>query len=313
MQRRSNFGPTLLLGVVLLCLYAMLNSTLVPHAGSDITARLLRATQLPALVVVAIGFAIGCYGTIVGIGGGPIIMPILMTLYPWENRSLIATCLFIVFVNALSGCAGYARHRRIDYAGGTRFALAAIPGAALASTAHHLFDVRAFQTLFAFFLVLLAFYLLLSSSNPLALHKINAARRAAWRRVLITDSAGETFDFYANDNLGVAMNLALGCLVGFLGIGGGVLQVPVLLYLLYYPVHIATATSHFVTLITCGAALVPHVILGNIHYGEASWMALGVVAGAQLGVHWARRLKSRTIIDLFTVILFVFAVKLLMG
>jgi uncharacterized membrane protein YfcA len=42
-------------------------------------------------------------------------------------------------------------------------------------------------------------------------------------------------------------------------------------------------------------------------------MALGVVAGAQLGVHWARRLNSRTIIDLFTVILFVFAAKLLMG
>jgi uncharacterized membrane protein YfcA len=240
-------------------------------------------------------------------------MPILMTLYPWENRSLIATCLFIVFVNALSGCAGYARHRRIDYAGGARFALAAIPGAALASTAHHLFEVRAFQALFAFFLVLLGFFLLLSSSNPVAVFKVNAARRETWRRVSITDSTGETFEFHSNDNLGIAINLALGCLVGFLGIGGGVLQVPVLLYLLYYPVHIATATSHFVTLITCGAALVPHVILGNIHYGEASWMAVGVVGGAQLGVHWARRLRSRTIIDLFTVILFVFAAKLLMG
>ena len=58
------------------------------------------------LLVVAIGLAIGCYGTIAGIGGGPIIMPVLFELYGWKSESLVATCLFIVFLNALSGSIG---------------------------------------------------------------------------------------------------------------------------------------------------------------------------------------------------------------
>jgi uncharacterized membrane protein YfcA len=310
--RRSNFAPTLLFGMFALCLYAMLSQPVALERALMPAAGVLPALHLPTTATVLIGLSIGCYGTIIGIGGGPVIMPILITLYGWDNRGLVATCLFIVLLNALSGCIGYASQKRIDYGGGTRFALAAIPGAAITSAAHEIFDVRAFYVIFAFFLMLLGTYLVLSAKNPIAVSAPAAtARERDWRRVLIVDSKGSTFDFYSNDSLGIAINLLLGCVIGFLGIGGGVLQVPILLYLLHYPAHIATATSHFVTLVTCGAALIPHALLGNIHYGEAMWMGLGVIVGAQIGVQLARRLRSKTIIDLFTIALFAFAAKLL--
>lgn len=312
--RRSNLRPTLLFGMLALSLYAMLSGPAAFERVLSPASAVLTETHLPTAAVVLLGLVIGCYGTIVGIGGGPIIMPILMTLFAWDNKGLVATCLFIVFLNAFSGCAGYALDGRIDYGGGIRLSLAAIPGAAVTSAMHHLFDVRAFYVIFAFFLLLLGTYLLLSSSNPIAPHQPPAGwTERHWRHVVVTDSKGATFDFYANDGLGIGINLVLGCLVGFLGIGGGVLQVPILLYVLRYPAHVATATSHFVTLVTCAAALLPHVILGNVHYGAAMWMGVGVVAGAQLGVRLARGLKSRTIVNLFTIVLFVFAAKLLRG
>ena len=311
---RSNLRPTLLFGMLALSVYAMLSGPAGLERALAPATAVLATPHLPTLAIVLIGFVIGCYGTIVGIGGGPIIMPILITLYGWDNKNLVATCLFIVFLNALSGCTGYALDGRIDYAGGTRFSLAAIPGAGLASMLHHLADIHAFYVIFAFFLLVLGTYLLLSSNNPIPVSTApTESSRRTWRRVLLVDARGERFDFYSNDNLGITINLLLGCLVGFLGIGGGVLQVPILLYLLHYPAHIATATSHFVTLVTCAAALIPHVILGNVQYGEAVWMGLGVLVGAQLGVRVARKLRSKTIINLFTLVLFVFAAKLLAG
>ena len=78
-----------------------------------------------ALLVVAVG----AFGTIVGSGGGFILTPILLLLYPHEwAATLTAISLTAVFFNAASGSAAYARQRRIDYRSGLTFAAAALPG-----------------------------------------------------------------------------------------------------------------------------------------------------------------------------------------
>jgi uncharacterized membrane protein YfcA len=309
--RQLRSGSIMLLGLIALCLYAMLSGPPGVERALVPAVPLLPANDLPALVLIVIGFCIGCYGTIVGIGGGPVIMPILFSLYGWPPRQLVATSLFVVFLNALSGCAGYARQERIDYAGGLKFATAAIPGAVIASVVHHVFDIPGFHLIFGFFLVLLGTYSLMNSGRVAALDGAQPEVVREFREVRIEDANGERFHFYSNDTLGIWLNLALGILVGFLGIGGGVLQVPLLTYLLRYPAHIAAATSHFVTLITCTAALLPNVILGDVMFAEAGWLGVGAVLGAQIGAQLARRLHSKLIMDLFTVVLFVFAARLL--
>jgi uncharacterized membrane protein YfcA len=263
------------------------------------------------LLSLGLGFAIGCYGTIVGIGGGPIIMPILYTLYHYDSETLVANCLFIVFLNALSGSVGYSLQGRVDYTGGLKFSLAAIPGAMLMSAFHHVVEITWFNTAFGLFLLALAIHSSLSAERVDAPRRMPKLQRAGFRRVRLADSSGERFDFFSNDRLGVRLNVVLGGLIGFLGIGGGVLQVPILLYLLRFPPHVATATSHFVTLVTCLAALVPHLFLGNVHFGETAWMGAGVVAGAQLGAKVARNISSKTIVYLFAAVLVVFSTKLL--
>jgi uncharacterized membrane protein YfcA len=113
--------------------------------------------------------------------------------------------------------------------------------------------------------------------------------------------------------LGVSLNLVLGFLAGFLGIGGGVLQVPILIFLLGYPIHIATATSHFVTMLTAAAALAPNVLFGNVHFRETLWLGVGVVVGAQIGAKLASRLRSKAILYLFSAILVLFALRLFLS
>jgi uncharacterized membrane protein YfcA len=66
------------------------------------------------LWLIPLGFLIGTYGTLIGAGGGFILMPILLLLYPAENpERLTSISLAVVFFNALSGSVAYAWMRRI--------------------------------------------------------------------------------------------------------------------------------------------------------------------------------------------------------
>ena len=68
-----------------------------------------------ALLLVLLGFAVGAFGTLVGAGGGFILAPVLLILYPHDSaQTLSSISIAVVFFNALSGSVAYARQRRID-------------------------------------------------------------------------------------------------------------------------------------------------------------------------------------------------------
>ena len=86
--------------------------------------------MLGYLWLIPLGVLVGGYGTLIGAGGGFVLMPVLLLLYPGEDRVLLAAIsLAVVFFNALSGSVAYGRMRRIDYRSGMMFAAATIPGA----------------------------------------------------------------------------------------------------------------------------------------------------------------------------------------
>src|SRR5262245_66614197 len=78
----------------------------------------------------ASGFIFGTVGTLIGAGGGFLLVPILLLLDPQMPPQVVTgISLAVVFFNAASGSLAYARMGRIDYKGGIAFAIAALPGA----------------------------------------------------------------------------------------------------------------------------------------------------------------------------------------
>ncbi len=108
-----------------------------------------------AILLVLLGFAVGVFGTLLGAGGGFILTPLLLLLYPHDRpATLTAISLTAVFFNAASGTAAYAYQRRIDYRSGAAFAPAALPGSVVGallvgSVSRALFDVVMSAVLFA--------------------------------------------------------------------------------------------------------------------------------------------------------------------
>src|SRR5689334_10059087 len=81
-----------------------------------------------------LGLAVGTFGMLIRAGGGFLLVPLLLLLYPDTPASTItAISLAVVCVNATSGSIAYARLGRIDYRTGVIFALASAPGAVLGS------------------------------------------------------------------------------------------------------------------------------------------------------------------------------------
>jgi uncharacterized protein len=244
-----------------------------------------------ALVLVAIGLGVGAFGTIIGAGGGFILTPILLLLYPHDSpRTITAISLAVVFFNAASGSVAYARQRRIDYRNGTVFALATLPGAVGGALVTGAVSRRAFADIMGAMLALLAAWLVAGERWPLPVPR-NRTRA------------------------GALYSLAVGFISSFLGIGGGVIHVPLLVRALGFPMHVATATSHFVLAIMAGAGSLTHVALGSFSHGHGvhrtAALAVGVVAGAQLGAHVSMRLRGTVIQWLLATALLALAARLL--
>jgi uncharacterized membrane protein YfcA len=269
-------------------------------------------TLLAAVLLCLLGFGAGVFGTLVGAGGGFILTPVLLLIYPNDTPALItAISLVAVFFNAASGTTAYTRQRRIDFRSGLVFAACTLPGAVLGVLVADKVSRPTFDVIMGAVLAALAAWLLRGRDEPAGYGPGDGSPRT------ITDAEGKEYRYRAKVRLGAALSVLVGFLSSFLGIGGGVVPVPLLVALLGFPTHIATATSHFVLAIMALVATVTHAVAGPFHDAVGLWRAaalsVGVVFGAQLGAMLSRRVSGRVIQRLLAAGLLGLAVRLVLS
>ena len=267
------------------------------------------------LLLVPLGFAVGAYGTLVGAGGGFVLVPALLLIYPSEDpTSLTSISLMVVFFNAVSGSAAYARLKRIDYFTGIIFAIASIPGAITGAFLVSAVPRDVFDLMFGVLLLGLAAYTLWSAGQTAAIR----SPLRGWGVVTRTmpGDEGETFRYSYNMWQGILYSIGVGFLSSLLGIGGGVIHVPIMITLLRFPVHVAVATSHFVLAIASATGSGVHLWNGDLagtNLLRALLLAAGVVPGAQVGARLAQRFKGPIIVRLLAIALFGLGVRLVLS
>lgn len=267
---------------------------------------------LPLIGLAVLGAVVGAYGTLIGAGGGFVLVPILLLLYPRESAAEVtATSLAVVFANSVSGSLSYYRLRRADYRSGIWMALATLPGAVVGALAVSAIPRRAFDVTMGVCLVIVAGYLTL---RPKAGIPVPFGGPLVVQRT-ITDLSGHSFTY--RFNLGVAMltSAAIGFLSSLLGIGGGIIHVPVLTTFFGFPEHVATATSHFVLVFTSGAGTLTHIIQGDYSRNLATTitLAIGVLVGAPLGAQVSSKVQGRWIVRLLAIALGIVGVRVLVA
>jgi len=249
---------------------------------------------------IPIGFAVGTYGTIIGAGGGFILVPLLVFLFPQDGPSMItAASLAIICVNAASGTIAYALQKRISYRTGILFAAATIPGAFLGSWLTRFIPKKVFGVLFGGLLMAVAVFLSVSRGMRKKATVPGPGVQHRWPVVdTVIDREGNVYPLSYNVTLGMGISLLVGCFSSLVGIGGGLIHVPVLTYLFSFPLHIATATSHFVLVFTSLAGVLEHILdhTWPTHLLRDVCLAVGVIGGAQLGAFLSRRISAPWIV-----------------
>lgn len=254
----------------------------------------------------AFGVAIGAIGTMVGVGGGFLIVPVVAMVQPhWATRTVTAFSLAVVCANAVSGTIAYLRARRVDVRSAVLFAAAAAPGALVGVAGANLLQRRVFDQIFAVVLAAMAGWLALGPERT-------TGEGAGSQRREIVDSRGNRYVWSFRLRWGLAGSVGIGVLSALLGIGGGPVQVPFLVSLLNYPEHVATATSHAVLAVTSLVATIVHVVQGDYRDDAVLTLctAAGAVCGAPVGARLSARLPGRTLMRILAVMLGVLAARL---
>lgn len=242
------------------------------------------------LELIALGLIAGTWGSLIGAGGGFLIVPILLLL----NRDLsaavaTAVSLIAVFANGLSGALTYAKLGLIDYGLGALFLAATLPGAVSGALLVNHINKGPFQIIFGILLGLVGLYLFVKPrySKP-------AAARTAREVRQLTDANGRQYRYSVSRPVGTAITFFVGFLASMLGVGGGIFSVPAFVMVLGIPIQVATATSQFMLVGTSLVASVTNVFEGDLHgwWAAAIALSIGSLAGGQIGPRIAQKFGS---------------------
>lgn len=239
------------------------------------------------IILAAVGLAAGTLGSMLGVGGGIIMVPALtfLNLSPTQAAS---TSLIAVMSTSVSSTIEYSRQKRIDYALGLAMAACAIPGGVLGAVLSEYLLEDTFKLYFGILLILTALYILYKKS-VLKDHRVN-------RRSLPLQVAVFTASFGA------------GIISSLFGVGGGIVFVPTMLLVLGLTMHRAAPTSQLTLMMTAIAGVFTHSALGHPDYLQAVVLSAGAFVGAQIGARLSRMTKEMLLQRLLAVILMTVAI-----
>lgn len=276
-------------------------------AAPPIIAEHMTLGFLGAIIVFHTGILIGVIGTLIGAGGGFIHVPVLIIFYGFSPQHAIGTSMAVVMLNAISGTFAYIAQKRIDYEIGIKFAVAAGPGVFIGALLSQFFSVGSFSIIFSLLLMILSYYLFSGKEFSVVRTKVVQAPKTRY----LKDATGEEFSYAPDMSVGFSASVLIGKFSGLFGIGGGIIHVPLMYSVLGIPVHIATATSHFILAITSFLGFIVFVGLGYVDLDYAVLLGIGTIIGASCGARLSLKTHPSVIKKVIALCLFLLALRLL--
>jgi uncharacterized membrane protein YfcA len=252
-----------------------------------------------ALALLVTGVATGILGALLGLGGGIFLVPALTLVFHLPIHIAVGTSLVGVIATSAGVAAIAPRGRGADVPLALRLEVLTAAGAIAGGVLAGVVSAQVLSVLFALVVFATAGYLLYK------------ARRHA-------DAGVPERLFYSNYHLhhwpaGMAVSSLAGMISGLLGVGGGFIKVPVMYAIMGAPLGVATATSNFMVGITAAASVFVYYGRGDIHPLVVIPTALGVFAGAMLGVYILPRLRIAWLRLALIGLLVVMGVQMLLG
>ena len=255
------------------------------------------------LCLVAMGFFIGILSGFFGFGGGFILTPFLISL-GFPANIAVGTSVTEIFMSSTIASLKHKRLGNVEIRIGLIIALFSLIGTELG--AQIIEQLKKANVLHMNFIVSLIYILILTLISICIIRESLSSSRekdikkkSLWFRVrglkippsiVIPRLNTEPISIWVIAIIGFIGGL----LAGFLGIGGGFLLVPLLIYVVGCKPPIAAGTCTFGILISCAYASLTHTFKGNVDFISAILIFIGSSIGVQIGASATRRVKEAT-------------------
>jgi len=265
------------------------------------------------LTVAAISLGAGFLGSLLGLGGGMIVVPALTLFLHVDIRLAIGASIISVIATSSGAAAAYVRDRLANLRVAMFLELGtttgAITGAYLAGIVHP----RFLFILFGLILAYSAIAMIRGRRTGEEEVEVGAlTRHLKLHSSYFDDAAGEEIAYQpVRARLGLMLMYIAGTVSGLLGIGSGALKVPAMDLAMELPIKVSTATSNFMIGVTAAASAGVYFTRGQIDPFIAAPVAMGVLAGAFLGSHTLGRIGSRSVRVTFVIVLILIALEML--
>jgi uncharacterized membrane protein YfcA len=262
------------------------------------------------LLMLVGGIAAGAFGSILGLGGGLLIVPLLTLGFGLPLREAVAVSLVCVIVTSSASAGVFLQRRQANLRLGMVLELFTATGAIVGGAIAFLIDERLLAGLFAVLLVYVAVTMLRG------LRRTDPTEPTTDAETPPPDDAASSLEpadgGYLTGRLPVAAvgSVGAGVASALLGIGGGLIKVPLMHLVLGVPLRIATATSNLMIGITAAASAIVYLVRGGIDAYVAGPTAIGVFIGASLGSRLGHRIGQRALRVLFVLVLLYTAVEM---
>jgi uncharacterized membrane protein YfcA len=244
------------------------------------------------LELLGVGLIVGLAGGTLGVGGGFILVPVLYTVLGWPLVSAVATSHFCGMAVSTSASGNYAGAGLIDWRLGVIMEVAAVVGSATGAYLMKWISTPVVAVLFCAVVALAAVRMWQPQKQAAdSQHPQERARAYA---------------------IGLPVMYLVGVAAGILGLGGGVLIVPILTVLMATPTRSAVATSAFMVGLNGAAAAVVYYLRGNVAVVPTGILAVTVMGGARLGSSLQHHLPVTLLRRLFAILLVALAIRLLL-
>lgn len=264
-------------------------------------------------ILLFIGLFTGAFGSLVGLGGGIIMVPSLLylnssgllsdTILP---EDAVGISLVVIVISAISSSIYYYKEGKIDVKSGLFFFSASGVTTILGSIATSYINIKAFYIFFGLLMIFITF--LLSKKNT----KPSQERKFPWdvQKVFI-NADGSEVEYGYNKKIAFLITAFAGFIGGVFGIGGGAIFVPMMVILFRFPPHIATATSMFIILLSTSIGSMTHIILGNVKFMYVLMLAPGAYIGGKIGSNIAKKISSQGLIKLLRIVIILVAIQMI--
>jgi uncharacterized membrane protein YfcA len=255
----------------------------------------------------------GVFGSLLGLGGGIIVIPVLTLALGVDIRLAIGASVLGVIATSSGAAAGYVREHMTNLRVAMLLEIGTTAGALTGAFVGGMLNSR---WLFLIFGLILAF----SAIRMLQARRGGIGPVPPSRLADSLELHGEYFDQAKQADvsyrvtrpvLGLFLMYIAGMVSGLLGLGSGPLKVPALDLAMRLPIKVSTATSNFMMGVTAAASAGVFFARGDIHPLIAGPVAAGVMIGATLGSRWMSRMQGRFIRILFVVVLLCVSVQML--